>query len=162
MFRTSFLVVVLWSSVSECHWLGLEMWRFAQLTLQLASLWLQPDIWAANLCVCVCVCVRACAVCDRAVKPPFDNALSAGRPAVAPGYRSQLGNAEIETMRRRGRWRGREDDDSAIRRWGHERDRETKSMNSGLKCLCSHSVFHIWKLFRYPQIVHQVNSSKYD
>lgn len=33
------------------------MWRFAQLTLQLASLWLQPDIWAANLCVCVCVCV---------------------------------------------------------------------------------------------------------
>lgn len=46
-------------------------------------------------------CVRLC-VCDRAVKPPFDNALSAGRPAVAPGYRSQLGSAETGTMRRDG------------------------------------------------------------
>ena len=45
----------------------------------------------------VCVCVY-----DRAVKPPFDNALSAGRPALAPGYRSQLGNAETETRRRGG------------------------------------------------------------
>jgi len=41
-------------------------------------------------------------VCGRAVKPPFDNALSAGRPAVAPGCRSQLGNAETERMRREG------------------------------------------------------------
>ena len=47
------------------------------------------------------MCVSVC-VCDRAVKPPFDNALSAGRPAVALGYRSQLGNAEIETMRSEG------------------------------------------------------------
>lgn len=100
-----------------------------------------------------CKSVRLC-VCDRAVKPPFDNALSAGRPAVALGYRSQLGKAEIETMRRRVRWRRREDDDSAIRRWQHEHDREMKSSPT-------FSGVHILQLLMYSKTVHQVNCVKY-
>lgn len=32
-----------------------------------------------------------------AVKPPFDNAISAGRPASAPGYTGQLGETERQS-----------------------------------------------------------------
>lgn len=54
--------------------------------------------------LCVRLHVHVCVfVCDRVVKPPFDNAPTAGRPAVAPSYRSQLGKSEIERMKRRKR-----------------------------------------------------------
>ncbi len=79
----------------------------------------------------VCACVFVC-VCDRAVKPPFDNALSAGRPAVASGYRSQLGNAEIETMRRE-----REEDEGDGRTTtapSRGEDTSVREMRSGLNC----------------------------